>query len=79
MFVTPLVRQLVRSLRKQPDLWERDGRTIRRQDGVEIYISSTYDARVQRPRLTAPRTVQFSRIESWFLQRAIRSWLHRPL
>jgi len=79
MFVTPLVRQLVHSLRQQADLWERSGKSLRRDDGVEIQFAHSYEQRSVQARLTAPREVQFRGVEAWILKRAIRKWLHRPL
>ncbi len=79
MFISPLVRQIVHSLRHQADRWERDGRFVRRDDGVIVQFIHSYDSRTMRPRLCKPRDVRFSGIEAFFVKRAIRNWLHRPL
>lgn len=76
---SPLVRELVHSLRDQPDRWERDGRYMRRDDGVEIAIKRVADGRTSRPKLSKPREVQFGLVQAFLLRRAIHRWKHRPI
>ena len=79
MLVSPLVRQLIRSLKREPAEWKRLSRSLVRQDGVEVQFIPPYERKVSYPRLIAPRDVPFSGLEAFFLRRAIRRWLHRPL
>jgi hypothetical protein len=75
----PLVRQIVRSLKSEPHRWECDGRTMFRDDGVEIALQRQFDGKLIRPKMMKPRYVEFSFLESLFLRRAIRKWARRPL
>lgn len=77
--MSPLVRQIVRSLRIQAERWERDGRFLRRDDGVVVQFIVGHNNRTSSPRLCQPREVQFTGIEAYFVRRAVRAWLHRPI
>jgi len=79
VYLSPLARQIMASLRKQPDRWQRAGRLICRDDGVAIQFTQAYGQRTNWPRLCKPREVRFSGLEAFFLRRAIRKWLHRPI
>jgi len=50
-----------------------------RDDGTTIQFIQSYGARTTRPRLTVPREVTFGWLESRFMLRAIKRWLHRPI
>lgn len=79
MFLSPLVRQILASLQHQPDEWRRDGRLMRRADGVAIQFMQTSGQRAAQPRLCVPREVRFTGLEAFVVMRAIRKWLHRPI
>ena len=79
MLTSPLGRQLIRSLRREPARWERRNRCIVRDDGVELQFIHPYERQIGRPRLTAPREVTFGGFEGFLVNRAIRKWLHRPI
>lgn len=76
---SPLVRQLAASIRTEPDRWTRQGRYVRRDDGIEIAVTRLQGGRLGRPRLNKPREVEFGFWESWMLARALRWWKRRPL
>lgn len=79
MFLSPLARQLVSSLDAEPQRWQRSGRTLVRDDGVELQFIHPYARKITRPRLVSPRRVAFGGLEGYVVRRAIRSWLHRPI
>lgn len=79
MILSPLVRQLIRSLRREPDRWERRRRNLCRDDGVEIQFVNPFDSKPAPPRLITPREVRFGRVEGLLLRRAITRWQHRPI
>lgn len=79
MLLSPLARQLVTSLLREPHRWDRHKRSILRDDGVEIQFINPYARSFGRPRMVSPRDVQFGGVESYFLLRALRKWQHRPL
>lgn len=77
--LSPLVRQITISLRTNPDRWTRVGRSLRRDDGVELQVLNPYQRGLISPRLTAPREVTFGLVEGYVVKRAIRAWMHRPV
>lgn len=79
MLISPLGRQIVRSLKREPGRWERRNRSLLRDDGVELQFIHPYERRISRPRLSSPRDVAFGGLEGFLINRAIRTWLHRPI
>lgn len=79
VFSSPVVRQLVLSLRTQPERWRNDGRVMSRDDGVIIAFGRRSNGQYSRPRLKRPREVELGLLEGYAISRAIRRWQHRPL
>ena len=79
MFTTPLVRQLIKSMAAEPDRWNRSGRLLRREDGIELVVPRSGEGVYARVRMNAPRDITFGRWEGQRLKRAVNAWQHRPL
>lgn len=79
MLLSPLARQLLRSIKSEPQRWQLSNRSVVRDDAVEIQFIHPYEAGAVRPRLVSPREVSFRGFEAFLIYRAIRRWLHRPI
>lgn len=79
MLPSPLPRQLINSLRREPQRWSYVATRLERDDGVTLRVSPGYSGRGRTMPLVNPRDVGSSWLENRLLRRAIRAWEHRPI